>query len=283
MNETKTTEKLPEIISIDAPGTARSSDVPAMRPEVMAPLYGNDPFLAMIERAAYAPSFNPEAMRFLLAERQKIIDDQRRMLFNEAFSKAQLRFRPAKKNRVIDARKDKDDKKGQYTPYADWMAQWDAVQTPLNENGLSLWHEIKAAPGAPITIIAHLEHSGGWHRETQVTFPHDPSGSKNAVQGEVSAITYGRRITGMAILNLTAEDDPGDDDGAATGGPTNEQVILVSEKQVAELRTALEGASIKEKAVLGAYNITALEELPAERLGDIYDRIAKKVAATPVL
>lgn len=242
-----------------------------LKQEVTAQLYAGDPLLAMIERAAYRPDFNPEVMKMFLEERRRIMDDMRRMEFNAAFAKAQRLFKPAKKNRVIDV-PGKDGKKGQHTPYADWMAQWASAQEPCTENGLSLWQEIKASPGQPVTVISHLEHSGGWHRQVEITFPHDPSGSKNAVQGEVSAVTYGRRVTGMAILNLTAEDDPADDDGVAAGR-TIEAVAVVSDEQLAALGEKMKAANVPESAICTNCKIDTLADLPAAEFDGVMKRL----------
>lgn len=271
MTETTTTADHPVI-----DGTVEN--IPPLRQEVATQLYGGDPFLAMIERAAYRPDFNPLAMKFLLEERQKIIDDQRRMALNTAFAKAQGQFVPATKNRaiVVDP---KDGKKGQNTPYADLMALWSSVQKPLSENGLSVWQELIAAPGTPITVITHLEHSGGWRRKAEITFPHDPSGSKNSVQGEASSVTYGRRLTLAAVLMLTAKDDPSDDNGVAAGDAVvriSEAVTLISEEQLTAVEEKLKAAGVPATAICINLKIQHLSDMPADQL----DRVMKRLDAT---
>jgi hypothetical protein len=59
-------------------------------------------------------------------------------------------------------------------------------------------------------------HRGGHSEEATKFYPADTSGSKNAIQAIGSSISYGKRYTASALLNLTSRKE--DDDGAKGGG-----------------------------------------------------------------
>jgi hypothetical protein len=229
------------------------------------------------------PAIDPEKVKRAWEVIQAMCAELARQEFLGALSLAQGEFKPAKKNRQIKMAF-KDPKPGQpkeqVTPYADWMAQWEGAREALSRHGLSLTHKISGGAGQTIVVTARLRHAAGHEETLDITLPHDSTGSKNQVQAIGSSIMYGRRYTGMAILNLTAEDDPDDNNGATL--QNSEPVVLLSEAQIATVRKALAEVGIHEKAVADAYNVSKLEDIPAEKLGDINTRIERKKNA-PVL
>src|SRR5690606_16446095 len=62
-----------------------------------------------------------------------------------------------------------------------------------------------------------LTHKSGHREETTIKLPADPSGNKNAVQAVASSVSYGKRYTAGALLNLTSHAEDDDAFAAATG------------------------------------------------------------------
>jgi hypothetical protein len=124
------------------------------------------------------------------------------------------------------------DSKGNYGRYADLATINAAIQPALGANGLAIVQEVSTDPvpnGLLVTVETWLCHSSGEYIQfTPLVLPV----SKPDAQGVGSAITYGRRYTLMAALNLSADDDDGQ---AAVGKPTTQhRQPLSSEKNAPE-------------------------------------------------
>jgi hypothetical protein len=130
------------------------------------------------------------------------------------------------------------DSKGNYGRYADLATINAAIQPALGANGLAIVQEVSTDPvpnGLLVTVETWLCHSSGEYIQfTPLVLPV----SKPDAQGVGSAITYGRRYTLMAALNLSADDDDGQ---AAVGKPittskptTQQRPPLASEKHTPE-------------------------------------------------
>lgn len=225
------------------------------------------------------PNYSPERVRDAYAIAKMMLADLAVVTFNAAFSDAQKEFKPAVKNRKITIRS-KDakptDKPIQETQYSDWFAHWEGVQVALNKNGLSLSFDISAAVGQPVTVTAILEHRDGHSRRVSITLPHDSTGSKNAVQAIGSSIAYGKRYTGMAILNLTAEDDETDDDGKSAGAPAT-----ISEEQLSTINQLMTEAKVSVKSFCNNFKIETVDALPAASYDEAVLKLKQKIAAKP--
>lgn len=111
--------------------------------------------------------------------------------------------------------------KGSYTPWEDIDEQ---IRPHYTEHGFSLSFDIHYEPNQPITVTCIVMHRDGHSTRTSLPLPSDTSGSKNTVQGIGSSITYGKRYTACAALNVTTRGQDGetdDDDGAKAGQPMN--------------------------------------------------------------
>jgi len=108
-------------------------------------------------------------------------------------------------------------KKGSYAP-------WDAIEEiarPLyTEHGFSIRFDIEQPSNAPITVWCVVRHRDGHSERTPFTLPADPSGKKNGAQAWGSALSYAKRYSGCAALNIVTRGKDGeteDDDGEAGG------------------------------------------------------------------
>lgn len=121
-----------------------------------------------------------------------------------ALAKAQLQFKPAKKDSTNPFFK---------SNYADLSAVWEVLREPLGSNGLSviqtLYTETVAMSEDVTKVHTFLETtlmhaSGQWITSTILLKP-----TKDDAQGMGSAITYFRRYALQAITGATSEDDDG--------------------------------------------------------------------------
>ena len=102
-------------------------------------------------------------------------------------------------------------------------------------------------------------------------FPIDTSGSKNAIQAVGSSISYGKRYTAGALLNLTSRGE--DDDGiAAATAP------LISEEQAMAIVDLIEASGANRAKFLEYLKVDAIESLPASRYDDAMAKLKAKAA-----
>lgn len=79
-----------------------------------------------------------------------------------------------------------------------------AIKEPLENNGFAITfpNPAVAPDGKSVTVTARLTHMEGHYEEATLSGPPDLSGSKNALQGIASAVTYLQRYTTLLLLGL---------------------------------------------------------------------------------
>lgn len=152
----------------------------------------------------------------------------------EALAKAQLNFKPVKKQTENEAYR----RGGKASKYADLNAVIDATRDALAKEGLVVtqWPniDVEAKHTTLVTLLAHS--SGEWMRGV-ITLP---SISRNDFTAQTcgSSITYARRYVWSAIVGIAPEDD--DDGNAASGIGSVEAQQATAKKKVAELSNKLQ-------------------------------------------
>src|SRR5579859_7372262 len=175
---------------------------------------GDDPFFAMIERAARDPAISVEKLERLYELSERARSARAKQAFAEAFSALQIELPTIdRKNRVVVYKKADREKRGgpiesvdvpqQSTPYATLETIIQSIRAPLARHGFSIRFEHATSPQGLIETAAILTHRDG-HAERASTPPlqHDSSGSKNSVQAVGSSLTYGRRYALLALLAI---------------------------------------------------------------------------------
>lgn len=276
MSETVTAEKPTITIENEpefkAPAVATSAYTPPAIADEAAPLR------MVLGTYLTNPEVSTEKVEFVLKAIERAQNRMSERLFQDAFARAQRKFTRAAKNRVVKY-DGKDGKADRNTPYADWHSHWEAVGEHLNAEGLAVWFGIDATPGQPVTVTAYLE-GYGHTREVKVTLLHDGGAGKNAAQAEGSAIMYGRRYTGCAILNLTVQDDQTDDDGKGAGISDG---APITQMQAVAIISRLEEHGIPVAGFCKAAKVEKVEDLLAvnyDRALEIIDKsVQRKKAA----
>jgi hypothetical protein len=160
-------------------------------------------FLAIIQKVVLDPSVNVEKMEKILDVQERILDKQAELEFNQAMSLAMVKV-PSVERKT----------KGQTKKYATFESINKIVKPIISQHGLYISFITEFQSDNFLMVTAKITHKAGHSQETSMRFPFDPSGNKNAIQAVGSAISYGKRYTMNALLNITTHDE--DDDGFST-------------------------------------------------------------------
>jgi hypothetical protein len=183
--------------------------------------------LAVIERAARDPAVDIEKMERLMAMAERMAERQAKADYNAALAEMQPNL-PIVERRGMISVPAKDNKTGHDTPYALWEDVNEAIRPMLAEHGFALSFRV-GKDSDRVVVTGVLSHRGGHSEETTLSLPMDTTGSKNNVQAIGSSVSYGKRYTAGALLNLTSrgEDDDGQSGGDRAGSATFQKAVEV--------------------------------------------------------
>ena len=160
----------------------------------------------IIERAARDPSVDIDKMQRLMDMHRDMQRDRASVAYADAFAEMQPHLP------VIPEHGEGHNR----ASYALWEDVNELIKPVLGQYGFGLSFKVKNAQNG-VEVTAICKHREGHTEETSMSFPMDTSGNKNAIQAHGSSISYGKRYTATALLNLTSRKDTIDDDGKATG------------------------------------------------------------------
>lgn len=172
---------------------------------------------------------------------------------------------------------DKTDKskvvsRNKYALYEDIV---EACRPLLSEHGFSERFEVDQTE-AKMTVTCVLGHSEGFSTRTSISLPFDSSPGKNNNQGWGSTLSYGKRYSYCAALNIITRGE--DDDGKAGGdGET------INEEQADELRKMMDAKDFDMDRVAGFckhFKIPTIDDLPAAKFEAAKTAISKARSAS---
>src|SRR3990167_1736063 len=162
--------------------------------------------------------------------------------------------------------------------YADFDSIVRSIRPALAKNGFSITQQTRIMPDGATILHTRLRHtSGQWIECRARILP-----PKNDPQSYASTLTYQKRYSFMALLNITVSDDWADDDaesamvpardtfakGVALNtkyNPKEQSTEPVSKEQIDELEYELaEYPDIAEK-VLDAHKIQSIADMPKSK------------------
>lgn len=155
--------------------------------------------LPMIERAARDPNVDVDKMERLMAMMERVEARNAEAAFSADLAEMQD---------ALPSIGERGNAAGRYT-YALWEDINAAIKPVLKRYGFALSFRTDFTDGIAVTGV--LSHKSGHKIETTIKLPSDASGNKNAVQAVASSVSYGKRYTASALLNLTSH---GEDDDA---------------------------------------------------------------------
>lgn len=233
-----------------------------MNVELSMPVPQSTSVLHVLERALRDPAMPIERAREIWAFQREIAADLARVAYAVDFAQLQGELPEVPRRGRIDIGKG-----NRPYFYGLWEDANELIKPVLNRHGFGLSFRIDdMADLSRVTVTAVLLHRGGHSEQTSKTLPLDASGSKNAVQAHGSAVSYGKRQTAGALLNLIYRGE--DDDGVATGNGK------LDEAQIEELRLAIVDAGADIQRFYTVYGIKQLQELPASKFAEALAKLA---------
>lgn len=161
--------------------------------------------LTIIADAASNPNVDVAKMQALLEMQERIVDRGAKQAWIEAMAAMQQDLPMIARNGAVLNKSNQVQSR-----FSRWEDIHRIIKPILMQHGFSLTFRI-GSEGQMTTVEAVLAHVRG-HVESSgaMRLPLDASGGKNAVQGTGSTVSYGKRYTTIAMLNIvTGEDDDG--------------------------------------------------------------------------
>jgi len=165
--------------------------------------------VSMFERLASDPNVPVEKLERLIAMQERILAHNAKAAFDADFAKMQGEL-PI----VVERGKGNT---GSYARLEDIVA---TVRPVLTKFGFSLSHTSEWPAEKTVKIVGVLGHRDGHEKRSEFLTTADTSGSKNAIQGLGSALSYGRRYTTLDLLGIATCNE--DDDGKLAGRKTEQ-------------------------------------------------------------
>ena len=214
--------------------------------------------IGLIERAAADPNIDIERVERMYAMYERAAARNSKAAYISALSAMQPQLPIVGKRGSINA--NEKDAAGKptgrqvaMTKYAKWEDVVEAIRPVMATHGFSISFRVSQPTPERIQVTGVLGHRDGHSEETSMSLPLDSSGAKNNVQGWGSSVSYGKRYTAFALLNIVARDE--DNDGAGKG------LDFITEEQEAELRDLIEAKQAEIPKFCAYFKI--------EKLGDL--------------
>lgn len=245
--------------------------------------------MGLIGQLAANKDVDADKLDRLLAMQERLMERQAKMAFDAAFVALQVDLPEITKDgRIIVKEKDASGRRtgpeSQNTPYAKWETIMPLLKPILHKHGFGISHESSTAPDGRMRITAVLRGHGYIDRSCYIDLQADATGSKNNAQAWGSALSYGKRHTACAVLNIVTKGE--DDDARSTGSPLVNGTPM-SDDEYARLDAALQATNTDEEKFLAYLNsrkprgnvaITSLRFLPRERLEEAITALSQKEA-----
>jgi len=232
-----------------------SNAVTKIEPRPQPPASDVGALMAIIDRAATDPNFDPARLMQLLEVKERWEATEARKAYMVAM--AAFKADPPKifKNKHVAFR----NKSGGLTEYdhATHSEVVEKIAGALGQHGLSHRWNIVQDKGL-ITVTCVITHALGHSDSVAMTAPPDDSGSKSAIQAVASTCTLLQRYTLIAATGLTSADLPdaddrtdGDDDKPETIGPG----------QLKELETLITAVGADKAKFLTFLKVDSLDKI----------------------
>ena len=218
------------------------------------------------------PSIDPERVERFFAMYERAQSQSARTAYLTALAAMQPELPVINKVGSID-RKAKDEsgtkQSAKPTKYAKWEDVVEQISQVLAKHGFSLSFRVAQPTPDRIVVTAVLGHAAGHSEDTSISLPMDTSGAKNNVQGWGSSVSYGKRYTAFALLNIVARGE--DDDGVAADTQTVDKLKLMIAETKADTGW-----------ICSHYSVETLDDLTAKQIGDAMAGLAARKRAQKV-
>jgi len=218
--------------------------------------------MQMIYQAAKDPDFDADKMDKIIGMKERMDDREAKKAFNRAL--VEFKKNPPRiiKNMAVSF----GNTKYSHATIDSVCRQLDPV---LFDLGLAFRWNVQAADDK-VRVVCVLSHVDGYSEESFMQDVGDSSGSKNALQGKGSTITYLKRYTLLAALGLAEQGQ--DDDGLKA-----HMKKAVDDEQTAEILALIEKAETTAKAVCAFFKVGSVPELSNEQYGAAVHMLNAKI------
>ena len=216
----------------------------------------NTAMVSMFERMASDPNVDVDKLERLMQMRERAIERSAKTDFDAAMAEMQPEL-PVIGERGKAA--------GRYT-YALWEDINSQIKPVLQKHGFALTFRTDFKNGISITGV--LSHRAGHREETSITLPADGSGNKNDVQAVASSVSYGKRYTAGALLNLTSH---GEDDDAYRA-----VVEPITDAQEIQINDMLEATGSDKAKFLKWLKVEKVSDIPAKSFDSVMATLRAK-------
>lgn len=244
-------------------GKAADARVLTMRPVQLpsAPATDTAVLLSTIERASADTTLDIERLERMYALYERAAARSAKSAFLDALMRAKGELPRIIRSGAASYEDKKTGDKKEAFKYAKWEDVCGQIEPVLALHGLVLTFSSEQPAPDRVMITGILSHRDGHSERAQMALGCDASGGKNNAQGWGSSISYGKRYTSFALLNLVGYDDT-DTDGAEPPAAT------ITEDDEINLRDAIEGKGKTVDAFCTYFKISKLSELPSSKLDD---------------
>jgi hypothetical protein len=224
-----------------------------------APAAEPAPETTSLVRLAIERGVPVEIVERLVALEEHVADRAARAAYFAALARFQAACPPIAKTKTATIVSRKTGTSFSYT-YAPLDEVARTIRPHLEANDLSYNWTVRAEAGSLI-VSAHSRHIDGHCEVSEFPVPIDKSGRMSDAQAAAAALTFGKRQSLLSVFGLTTADE--DVDGAGGGDEEGEDVELVNEDQLAQLK-GLIGSPDEEAAFLDWIGCASLREIPAD-------------------
>lgn len=233
--------------------------------------------MEVIGRAASDPNTDVDKLERLLGMYERITAQNAKAAYTSALAEMQPKLPVIDRRGRITIPAKAGSHDGHSTPYALWEDMNDAIRPILHEHGFAISFRIGQAQDGKIEVTGVLSHREGHQEETTLTLMHDSSGSKNAVQAVGSSVSYGKRYTAMALLNITSRAPMDRDDDGVGADPA----FWLDEQQMADLVALMDEVGADRTKFLNFLKVDTLAHLPKRRFQEAVKALEAKRQASP--
>jgi len=205
----------------------------------------------LIELAIEKGGIDLDKLEKLMVLQERHEANEARKAYNNAMAEFKAKPPAIKKDKKVGY-KPKDGGRDVSYAHASLYNVTESINKELSKYGLSASWSTKQ--NGTISVTCKITHVKGHSEETTLSAASDMSGSKNAIQGIGSTITYLERYTLLALTGLATQDMDDDGKKAATE--------YIDEKQKSTLVDMLTEKSVSMEKFCSKFNIKELAELP---------------------
>lgn len=235
----------------------------AVRSHKAKPVSEAAALIQVIDRAARDPSVDIDKLERLLQMAERIRTSGAKAAYAAALADLQPDLPTIQERGAI-----KKSNGTVQSTYALWEDVVEAIGPVLSRHGFAITFRTNNQD-QKVSVTGVLSHRAGHSEETTLHLPVDASDFRNLVQSIGSSVSYGKRYTAMALLNLRSGISEDDDGQRGGSGET------ISESQVADIKAKLEEVQGNRESFLKYIGVDKFESILAAN----YDSVVKTISA----